>query len=180
MLPHHHGRHGFSSQHNFTYGKAIDDSSSSGGDKNVLTNVGGQVDGLVAFGASRSLDRSVSSFDQRFLFNNTLIYAAGWSSPVLGVLVWKAGPLCFPFGVVGPLALLGAAMLAALLLRPRFEVARILPRMITAGQAFDYRVLVKNLGTRPADGLALLEDLSDPRPSFAEFRSALRFLNAGS
>ena len=70
----HHGRHGFSSQHNFTYGKAIDDSSSSGGDKNVLSNVGGQVDGLVAFGASRSLDRSVSSFDQRFLFNNTLIY----------------------------------------------------------------------------------------------------------
>ncbi len=72
-------------------------------------------------------------------------------------------------------ALLGAAMLAALLLRPRFEVARTLPRMITAGQAFDYRVLVKNLSTRPADGLALLEDLSDPRPSFAEFRSALRF-----
>ncbi|HMD72061.1 MAG TPA: hypothetical protein VKF41_11985, partial [Bryobacteraceae bacterium] len=70
----HHGRHGLSSQHNFTYGKSIDDSSSSGGDKNVLTNVGGQVDGLVAFGASRNLDRSVSSFDQRFLFNNTLVY----------------------------------------------------------------------------------------------------------
>src|ERR1019366_4697751 len=32
-----------------------------------------------------------------------------------------------------------------------------------------------NLGTRPADGLALLEDLGDPRPAFAEFRSALRF-----
>jgi uncharacterized protein (DUF58 family) len=72
-------------------------------------------------------------------------------------------------------ALLAAAMLAALLLRPKFQVARILPRMITAGQAFDYRVLVKNLGTRPADGLALLEDLGDPRPAFAEFRSALKF-----
>ena len=32
-------------------------------------------------------------------------------------------------------ALLAAAMLAALLLRPKFQVARILPRMITAGQA---------------------------------------------
>ncbi len=72
-------------------------------------------------------------------------------------------------------ALLAAALLAALLTRPRFQVARMLPRMITAGQAFDYRVRVKNLGTRPADGLALLEDLGDPRPAFAEFRSALKF-----
>jgi len=72
-------------------------------------------------------------------------------------------------------ALLGAAMLAALLLRPRFEVARVLPRLVTAGQAFDYRVLVKNSGARPADGLALLEDLADPRPSLVQFRSALRF-----
>jgi uncharacterized protein (DUF58 family) len=72
-------------------------------------------------------------------------------------------------------ALLAAALLAALLLRPQFQVTRILPRMITAGQAFDYRVLVKNLGTRPADGLALIEDLCDPHPAFAEFRSALRF-----
>lgn len=72
-------------------------------------------------------------------------------------------------------ALLAAAMLAALLLRPQFQVARILPRMITAGQAFDYRVRIKNLGARTSDGLALLEDLRDPRPAFAEFRSALRF-----
>ncbi len=70
----HHGGHGLTSQHNFTWGKSIDDASSSGGDKSVLVNVGGQVDGLIAFGASRSLDRSVSSFDQRFVFNNTLLY----------------------------------------------------------------------------------------------------------
>jgi len=72
-------------------------------------------------------------------------------------------------------ALLAASILAALLARPRFQVARFLPRMITAGQAFDYRVLVKNLGARRADGLALIEDLSDPRPAFAEFRAALKF-----
>ena len=72
-------------------------------------------------------------------------------------------------------ALLAAAMLAALLLRPRFQVERALPRMVTAGASFDYRVLVKNLGTRPADGLALLEDLADPRPSLAEFRATLKF-----
>ncbi len=72
-------------------------------------------------------------------------------------------------------ALLACAMLATLLARPRVQVERVLPRMITAGQAFDYRVRVKNLGTRPADGLALLEDLADPRPAFAEFRAALKF-----
>ena len=72
-------------------------------------------------------------------------------------------------------ALLAAAMLASLLARPRFEVERALPRLITAGAPFDYRVLVKNSGTRPADGLALLEDLADPRPAFDEFRAALKF-----
>lgn len=71
-------------------------------------------------------------------------------------------------------ALFACALPAALLARPRFQVVRSLPRMITAGQAFDYRVRVKNLGARPADGLALLEDAADPRPAFAEFR-ALRF-----
>jgi hypothetical protein len=70
----HRGRRGLTGSTNFTWGKSIDDASSSGGDKNVLTNVGGQVDGLVAFGASRSLDRSVSSYDQRFVWNNSVLY----------------------------------------------------------------------------------------------------------
>jgi hypothetical protein len=43
------------------------------------------------------------------------------------------------------LALIAAAMLAAALLRPQFRVVRSVPRVITAGQAFDYRVRVKNL-----------------------------------
>ena len=73
------------------------------------------------------------------------------------------------------LALLAASLLAALLARPRFEVTRSLPRVITAGQLFDYRVRIRNLGSRAADGLALLEDLDDPRPSLAEFRSSLKF-----
>jgi len=70
----HRASRGLTVQSNFTWAKSIDDASSAGGDKNVLTNVGGQVDGLVAFGASRSLDRSVSSYDQRFVFNNSLLY----------------------------------------------------------------------------------------------------------
>jgi uncharacterized protein (DUF58 family) len=72
-------------------------------------------------------------------------------------------------------ALIAAAMAAALLLRPRFQVLRTLPRVITAGQSFDYRVRVKNLGAHAADGLALLEDLADPRPALADFRAAQKF-----
>ena len=59
---------------NYTLGKSIDDASSSGGDKNVLTPVGGQVGGQVGFGASRRGDRSVSTYDQTHVFNNTFIY----------------------------------------------------------------------------------------------------------
>ncbi|HWB85324.1 MAG TPA: carboxypeptidase regulatory-like domain-containing protein [Bryobacteraceae bacterium] len=59
---------------NYTFAKSIDDASSSGGDKNVLTPVGGQVDGQVAFGGLRSLDRSVSTYDQTHVFNSTFIY----------------------------------------------------------------------------------------------------------
>ncbi len=70
----HRGHYGLMFTSNYTWGKSIDDASSSGGDKNVLTNVGGQVDGQVALGASRSNDRSVSSYDQRHVFNSSVIY----------------------------------------------------------------------------------------------------------
>jgi hypothetical protein len=75
---------------NYTYAKSIDDASSSGGDKNVLTSVGGFTDGQAAFGASRSNDRSVSTFDQRHVINGTYI----WDMPFgrgrqLGNHLWK-------------------------------------------------------------------------------------------
>ncbi len=59
---------------NYTLAKSIDDASSSGGDKNVLTPVGGQTDGQVAFGGTRQNDRSVSTYDQRHVLNGTYIY----------------------------------------------------------------------------------------------------------
>jgi len=70
----HHTTKGLTFMSNYTFAKSIDDASSSGGDKNVLSPVGGQVDGQVAFGGSRKLDRSVSTYDQRHVFNNTFIY----------------------------------------------------------------------------------------------------------
>ena len=59
---------------NYTYGKSIDDASSAGGDKNVLTPVNGQVGGQVAFGGTRANDRSVSTYDQRHVIHGTVIY----------------------------------------------------------------------------------------------------------
>jgi hypothetical protein len=59
---------------NYTYGKSIDDASSAGGDKNILTAVNGQVDGQIAFGGTRRNDRSVSTYDMRHVINTTYIW----------------------------------------------------------------------------------------------------------
>jgi len=56
---------------NYTFGKSIDDSQGAS-DKFVLST--GQVSGESAFGAPRSFDRSVSTFDQKHSFNTTVIY----------------------------------------------------------------------------------------------------------
>ena len=72
-------------------------------------------------------------------------------------------------------ALLVVAWAGALLQRGRYTVERKLPRVVTAGEPFQYRVAVGNLANAPRDGLALIDDLADPRPALAEFRARLRF-----
>jgi hypothetical protein len=100
---------------NYTYGKSIDTASSAGGDKNILTPVGGQVGGQVAYGGTRGNDRSVSTYDQRHVFHGTTIYdlpfgrgrqlanhlwkpldfiVGGWTTT--GLVRWNSG---FPFMV---------------------------------------------------------------------------------
>jgi hypothetical protein len=59
---------------NYTFGKSIDDGSSAGGDKGILGGSGGQVDGQVAFGAPRYLDRSVSIYNQTHVIHGSYIY----------------------------------------------------------------------------------------------------------
>src|ERR1700722_18043383 len=59
---------------NYTYAKSIDDASSAGGDKNVLTAIGGQVAGQVIYGGTRADDRSVSTYDQRHVIHASTIY----------------------------------------------------------------------------------------------------------
>ena len=57
---------------NYTLSKSLDDASGAGGDKNILTT--GQVNGQVAFGGLRALDKSVSTYDQKHVFHATAIY----------------------------------------------------------------------------------------------------------
>jgi Carboxypeptidase regulatory-like domain len=59
---------------NYTLAKSIDDASSGGGDKNILTAVNGQVQGQVIYGGTRANDRSVSTYDQRHNVRGTALY----------------------------------------------------------------------------------------------------------
>ena len=97
---------------NYTFGKSIDDASDAGPDTRVLsypTTTGGHI----TFGASRRIDRSLSSYDIRHTFASTFIYdlpfgrgrkflpnswrpvdrmIGGWT--VSGLLRWQGG---YPF-----------------------------------------------------------------------------------
>jgi hypothetical protein len=57
---------------NYTYGKSIDDASDASPDTRVITEVG-QTQGQVSYGAPRSLDRSVSTFDVKHSFSSTFV-----------------------------------------------------------------------------------------------------------
>jgi len=68
-----------------------------------------------------------------------------------------------------------AVMLVGLVFMPvfggRFSVIRSLPRFATAGQAFSYRVTVTNHTAHPQAGLTLLENLTDTRPRYADWKA---------
>jgi uncharacterized protein (DUF58 family) len=80
---------------------------------------------------------------------NTVAYQA--FTPLLFLLLLAA---CFAFAF-----------------RARFSVKRLLPRFGTAGSPLSYQIVLRNLGRKSESDLTLLEDLADPRPSFAEWRA---------
>ena len=55
--------------------------------------------------------------------------------------------------------------------RARFSVHRRLPRCGTVGSPLAYALVLENLTGKTQRGLAVLEELADPRPSFSEWRS---------
>ena len=69
--------------------------------------------------------------------------------------------------------LLAVAALTLPFLRARVKVERELPRTATAGDPFTYRVRVTNAGSGVLDGLSLVEDRADPRPSHEAYNEAI-------
>jgi len=70
------------------------------------------------------------------------------------------------------LALVSLSAASSLVFRGRFTARRILPRFASAGAPMTYRVVITNQTDRRQDGLVLIEELTDPRPSFEEFVTA--------
>jgi len=56
--------------------------------------------------------------------------------------------------------------------RASFSASRLLPRFGTVGCPLVYTVLVKNLSAKNQDGLTLIEQLTDPRPAFQDWRAS--------
>jgi uncharacterized protein (DUF58 family) len=69
-------------------------------------------------------------------------------------------------------ALLVLAFAAAPFFRPRVALRRELPRYATAGEAFEYRVVVENRGRRALSGATVVEAPRDPRPAYREWIAA--------
>ena len=67
------------------------------------------------------------------------------------------------------LALLLIGFACSFRFQGKFSARRSLPRVGTAGQPMPYRVLIRNLSATNQAGLTLLENLSDPRPAFADW-----------
>jgi hypothetical protein len=64
------------------------------------------------------------------------------------------------------------AVLFSFFFRARFSATRLLPRFGTVGRPLYYRVTIKNLSAKAQSDLSYLENLSDPRPSYSEWRAA--------
>ena len=103
---------------------------------------------------------------------------AGWLA-LTGVFVTALGALDTETssayqGFVPLLLLLVAAFISSWFFRLPFRAVRHLPRFATAGQTFEYRVRVKNLTRKVQQGLTLLENPADPRPTFEDWLAQQR------
>ena len=76
------------------------------------------------------------------------------------------------------LALTLVSLISALFFRGRFSIERKTPRFATAGESLTYRLGVFNGSNRRQRGLSVMEEQSDPRPSFEEFESLREPLEA--
>ena len=106
---------------------------------------------------------------ERLTLAGWLVLGAAGTAAALGIDTSRTMNFqAFTFGA----ALLLVAFVVAWFFRVRAEVVRELPRYATAGERFDYRVVVRNQGKRAIEALSVRETLRDPRPGYAEWRRA--------
>lgn len=67
-------------------------------------------------------------------------------------------------------ALFLLSLFSSIIFRLDAEVSRVLPQFVTAGETFQYQISIKNLGNNVEEGLLLQDMMTDPRPSYTEFR----------
>src|SRR5262245_23556536 len=77
------------------------------------------------------------------------------------------------FGFLAALVVVAALCLPVL--RARVAVERALPRVVTAGESFSYRVRVRNGTAAAIDGLSVVENVNEPKPTLEAFRAGARF-----
>ncbi len=124
----------------------------------------------IAYLALRWLSGASRWLRRRFTGAGMLVLGAAWAGAVLGVdtersMSYQAFTLL--------LAAIALAVPFAFLFRPRLAIERTVPRLATAGARFSYRIRVRN-GSRDAQrGLVVLDNLADPRPGYAQFKSAV-------
>jgi len=119
------------------------------------------------YAALRALSSLQYFLRERLTDAGWLAFAAAGTAAALGVDTTRTMSYqAFAFLAV----LLGIAFLGASFFRVRAAVARELPRYATAGERFEYRLTIQNLGRSPIRGLTVREKLRDPRPSYAEWR----------
>ena len=103
-----------------------------------------------------------------------------------GMLVLAAAILSGVFGIdttqstayrmfAFALLLLALALIGARWRRGRFAVERILPRVASIGETFEYRLRIRNLAPAAARALNLRDELADPRPGYAQFDLSLKW-----
>ena len=104
---------------------------------------------------------------ERLTHTGWLVLGAAATAAALGIDTSRTMSYqAFTFGA----ALLLVAFVVARFFRVRASVAREMPRYATAGERFEYRVVVHNEGRRPLEALMVRETLRDPRPGYAEWR----------
>ena len=123
----------------------------------------------LTFAGLRALSALQHFGSERLTHSGWLVLGAAATAAALGIDTGRTMSYqAFAFGA----ALLLVALISALFFRARVSVERQLPRYATAGERFDYRVVVHNHGRRPLEALMVRETLRDPRPSYAEWRRA--------